>query len=545
MENHFASIWEAVADVAADRDAVVQGTLRRSWTEYERRAAQFATVLNEAGLGRDSKVALYLHNSVEYLEAHFGALKLRAVPVNINYRYLDDELWYVLDNSDAEALVFHRSLADRVERVRERLPKLKLVMEVNDGSSSVVNEGSPGLPYEDVLATADPLPRIHRSEDDHYMLYTGGTTGRPKGVVHRMGPFAAMFLERGSAQFNDGTESTVAGVDHLVRDLIARDRVPVTLVCPPLIHGTGLWIGSMMPHCVGGTAVLLTHQSYDGREVLETIERERATFIVLVGDVMSQPVFHALQEDRARGRSYDLSSVETIFSAGVMWTSKVKQQLLDEFPDVTLMDRAGSTEAGIGVSYTRFGDQIVAGRFQPPPSTKVFGEDGREIEPGSGEVGMIASCSATLPLGYYKDPDKTAETFRVIRGERYGFSGDWATLDEDGSLILLGRDTQCINTGGEKVFPEEVEETLKSIEGIADCLVMGVADDRYGQRVEALVSLDRGTTLGEPEIVAATKETLANYKAPKRVWFTDKVPRFENGKPDYTRATQIMSAERN
>ena len=540
MEKHFATLWEAVADVAGDQEAIVQGSDRRNWAEYERRAAQFAGVLHDAGVKHDSKVALYLRNSPEYLEAHFGALKIRAVPVNVNYRYRDEELWYLLDNSDAEVVVFHRSLADRVRSVQHRLPKLKMLIEVDDGSEPDTYD-SVGEPYEELLAAREPQPRISRSENDLYILYTGGTTGLPKGVMQRIGPFARMFFERGASQFDEGRSARLDEAEAVVRSLIDRRRLPISLVCPPLIHGTGLYIGAMMPHCVGGKAVLLAESSYDGREVLETVERERPSFVVLVGDVMSKPVLRTLRDDREAGRTYDLSSVEVIFSSGVAWTPGVKEELLEEIPNATLMDRAGATESTMGVQYSRRGEPIVAARFVPPPTTKVLTEEGDEVAPGSGQAGMVASCSEHVPLGYYKDPEKSAATFRTVNGVRYVFPGDWATVAEDGSLQLLGRGTNCINTGGEKVFPEEVEGVIDRIDGVEDCLVIGIPDEDYGQSVAAVVALGPGSLLDEKKIVEITKRSLAGYKVPKRVVIAERIPRFENGKPDYSLARDILS----
>jgi fatty-acyl-CoA synthase len=542
MDSHFANVWEAVADIAGEHDAVVQGSVRRTWSEYERRAAQFAGVLHDAGLRHDAKVALYLRNSPEYLEAHFAALKVRAVPVNVNYRYRDEELWYLLDNSDAEAVVFHRSLADRVRAVRHRLPKLKLVVAVDDGSEEG-ECGSFGVPYEALLAARGPEPRIPRSEEDLYILYTGGTTGLPKGVMQKVGPFTRMFFERGALQFNEGRPASLEEAEAVVSSLVERRRLPASLVCPPLIHGTGLYLGAMMPHCLGAKTVLLAKPSYDGHEVLETIERERTTYVVLVGDVMCKPVLRALRNDRERGRSYDLSSVEAVYSSGVTWSPHVKEELLEEIPNATLIDRAGSTEGGMGVQYSRRGEPIVAARFEPPPTTKVLTEDGQEVVPGSGQAGMVASCSPQVPIGYYKDPEKSAATFRNVNGVRYAFPGDWATVAKDGSLQLLGRGTQCINTGGEKVFPEEVEEVLSQIDGVDDCLVIGVPDEDYGQRVVALVAPAPGWSLDEKRIVDISKRSLAGYKAPKRVVTVERMPRFENGKPDYARAKDIATSE--
>jgi fatty-acyl-CoA synthase len=538
MEMHLATIWESIADSLGDAAAVTHGNVTRKWAEYDERAARLAAAYEAAGLGPDSKVALYLYNSNEYLEAQYAALKLRGVPINVNYRYLDEELRYLLDNSDSEALVFHSSLGDRVARVVDHLPLLKLLIEVADGDEDTV----PGaLPFEKVVAAHDPMERIARGEDDVYMLYTGGTTGMPKGVMYSMGSVADAFIRAGYPLIGLAPPNDAADVAPMVAEAVGAGRQIVSIPCAPLMHGTGLWIGSFIPHLAGGHVITLTNRSLDAHEVLDTVERHSATALTIVGDSFAKPLIRALDEGKPDGSAYDTSSLVTIASSGVMWTAEVKQQMIDRIEQVVLIDAMGSTEGSMGTQVTMKGVATETAKFQQVPTTKVFDELDREVEPGSGQIGMVAA-GGNVPLGYYKDDEKSARTFRVIDGVRYSFPGDYAQVAADGTLILLGRGSQVINTGGEKVFPEEVEEAVKRVEGVVDCLVVGVDDERFGQAVTAVVSLAGGATVGEAEIIAGVRTELAGYKAPKSVVVVPQVPRAPNGKADYKRARELAVA---
>jgi 3-oxocholest-4-en-26-oate---CoA ligase len=537
METHYATIWESIADEIPDEVALVHGLTSRTWAEYDARAARLAAAYSAAGLGHDSKVGLYLYNGNEYLEAQYAAFKMRGVPVNVNYRYLDEELWYLLDNADAEALVFHSSLGDRVARVIERLPKLRLLIEVDDGASGQVDRAGR---YEEVIAAHEPMERVVRSEDDIYMLYTGGTTGMPKGVMYRMGDHASLFLNLGYPAVGLAAPSDPSEVPGLVRQITDAGTRLISIPTAPLMHGTGLWLGSFVAHLAGGAVVTLTSRSLDGHEVLRTAQDNRAVLIVLVGDAMTKPLVKAFDEAAERGEPYDLSSLKMIISSGVMWTTEVKEQLLDRIPQLMLIDAIGSTEGSIGSQVTMRGIATETAKFASNPTTKVITEDGRVVEPGSDEIGMIAA-GGFVPIGYFKDPEKTARTFRVIDGVRYAFAGDFAKVAADGSLILLGRGNQVINSGGEKVFPEEVEEATKRVEGVADCLVVGVDDERFGQAVTAVVSLMADADVDEATIIAAVKAQLAGFKAPRRVVFVPEIPRAPNGKADYKTAMQYAN----
>ncbi len=534
MEMHFASVWEAIADVIGDETAVVHGNTRRSWSEYDERAARMAAAYVAAGLGPDSKIGLYMYNGNEYLEAQFGGFKMRGVPVNVNYRYLDEELWYLLDNADAEALVFHSSLGDRVARVVDRLPKLKLLVEVDDGGPGQV----PGaLAYESVLAGHDPMPRISRAEDDIYMLYTGGTTGMPKGVMYAMGGMTGGFVTSGFPLLGLAAPSDASEISGLVKGAVEAGNRLISIPAAPLMHGTGVWLGAFIPHLAGGLVATLQNRSLDADELLRLVEAEAVTNLTIVGDAFAKPIIRALDAATAAGRPYDTSSLKMVISSGVMWTAEVKEQLLDRVEQLVLLDAIGSTEGSMGMSITMKGLPPSTAKFSQMPTTKVFTDDDREVQPGSGEIGMVAA-GGNVPLGYFKDPEKSARTFRVINGQRYSFPGDLAMVADDGSLILLGRGSQVINSGGEKIFPEEVEEAVKRVAGVHDCLVVGIDDEKFGQAVTAVVSLNEGATATEGEIIAGVKGQLAGFKAPKRVVFVADVPRAPNGKADYKAAKQ-------
>jgi acyl-CoA synthetase (AMP-forming)/AMP-acid ligase II len=533
VETHYATLWEAIADRVGDREALVCGDSRRTWSEYDERASRLASAFAGAGLGPGSKLGLYLWNSNEYLEAQFAAFKSRAVPININYRYLDDELLYLLDNSDAEALVFHTSLGDRVARVMERAPGVKLWIEVDDGGESV-----PGaIAFEELVAGHDPAPRIRRSADDVYMLYTGGTTGLPKGVMYDTGGMLQGFISIGFPIFGLGVPE-VHEVPDLVAGLWEREQGVTSIPACPLMHGTGMWLGAMIPHCAGARVVSLASRSFDAHELWRVAQRERASQIVIVGDAFARPMLRALEEAREQGRAYDPSSVRFLISSGVMWTSEVKQQLLD-WNDFVLVDAMGSTEGSMGTQITTRGNVGETARFAMNPTTRVFTEDGRPVQPGSGEAGMVAA-GGMVPIGYYKDEAKSAATFRSIDGVRYSFPGDWAVVEADGSLTLLGRGSNCINTAGEKVYPEEVEEVVKLHPDVIDCLVVGVADEKFGQRVTGVASLRPGSDVDASALREFTRSRLAAYKVPKQLFVVDEVRRAPNGKADYQWARKAV-----
>jgi 3-oxocholest-4-en-26-oate---CoA ligase len=534
---HLASAWETVSDVCPEADAVVQGDRRLTYREFDEQAARFASALTAAGLGPGAKVALYLFNSPEYLVAQYGAFKAGMVAVNVNYRYLDDELAYLLADSDSEALVFHRSLGERVARVADRVAGLRLLAEVDDAGAGGLVAGAVG--WEDLLGRHRPAARIERDGDDVYMLYTGGTTGMPKGVMYRHHDFAAG-LYRNAALSVVGVAAPTS-LEEIPGFLPARaGRGLVSIPCSPLMHGTGMWGGTMVVLLAGGTVVLLEGRTFDAVELWQVAERERATRIVIVGDAFARPMVQALERLEADGVAYDLSSVEAIASSGTIWSAEVKDGLTSRL-DAVLLDTLGSTEGGgYALATTSRAGSVGTARFSLLAGTRVLAEDGGEVAPGSAEPGLLAT--PTGAFGYYKDPDKTARTFRKINGQGYVVTGDWATVDADGTVRLLGRGSNCINSGGEKIYPEEVEEALKGHAGVDDCLVVGLPHERFGQQVVAVAGSARPTPPGGDELRSWVRSCLSGYKVPKLVVVVDSVQRAPNGKADYDWAKTVATA---
>jgi len=532
MEMHWATMWESIADAVPDAPAATNGDTTLTWAEYDDRASRVAAAYAAAGLAPDAKIGLYLYNGNEYLEAQYAAFKVRCVPVNVNYRYLDEELRYLLDNADAEALVFHTSLGDRVARIVDRLPKLRLLIQVDDGEPDGAEQVAGALAYEEVVAGHDPSPRISRSENDVYMLYTGGTTGMPKGVMYATGDIAGGLCTIGFQALGLPVPELPGDLAGTVRGLHERGERSVSITGAPLMHGTGLWLGACIHHFAGGHVVTLTSRSLDADEMLTAMQHHHVTHNTIVGDAFSKPIIAAIDIAIERGEPYDTSDLKMMLSSGVMWTTEVKEALLDRIPQVILLDAIGSSEGSMGNQVTMRGVPTETAKFSMNPTTRVFKDDDTEVAPGSDDIGMVAA-GGMVPMGYYKDPEKSARSFRTIGGVRYSFPGDLAQVAADGTLILLGRGSQVINSGGEKIYPEEVEEAVKRVEGVTDCLVVGVDDDKFGQAVTAVASLTDGATVDEARVIASVKSELAHYKAPKRVVFVPTVPRAPNGKADY------------
>ena len=525
MDLHFASVWESISDVVPNREALVCGDVRRSWREYDDRAARIAGFLQSRGFRPDSKAAIYLHNSNEYLEAQYGIFKARGVPVNVNYRYRFDELVYLLDNADAEVVFFQACYAARIWEIRKRLPKVRTYVQIDDGTEALLADV---FDYEQVIRESTPMDRGQRPGDDIYMLYTGGTTGMPKGVMYHHHPFV-LGLSAFLLGSRDAAPKQVEDVPEIIEALSAQGGHPVSLTACPLMHGTGMWLGAMMPLLAGGTVVTISRLGLDPHVIWGEIERNRCTTVTIVGDAFAKPMLEALNDARARRNPYDISSLGQIVSSGVMWSAEIKAGLL-EHQDMTLLDTMGSTEGGLGTSVATRDNPVQTAKFKINSGVRVFSEDGRDVEPGSGEVGRLAS-GRTAAIGYYKDPEKSAETFRETDGVWYSFAGDWATVEADGTITLLGRGSNCINTAGEKVYPEEVEEALKRHSEVYDCLVVGIADERFGQRVVAVASTRNPVT--EQDLIDFAHGHLAGYKSPRRILFVDEVRRAPNGKADY------------
>jgi len=536
---NLADTWEVVASELSDEAAQIHGDRTYTYREFESRAARLAGAFAAHGVGPGTKVAMYLFNAPEWLETTFAALKLRAVPVNVNFRYLADELHYLLDNSDADVVVYHGALAERVQAVRDRLPRVRLLVQVETTDDDRVPLLDGAHRYEDLIASHDPAPRIERSTEDHVFLYTGGTTGLPKGV---MWTHADLFKQFSAGYLATGGEvpTTLEGVAKAARSMREMGVSGPQIAGPPLMHGMA-WFTSMSRLMTGGTVVTLTSRSFDAHELWRAVERHRVSMCVIVGDAFARPMIRALEEAEAQGRAYDLSSLMVIVSAGVIWSPQNKTPFLARGVGM-LMDGLGASEAtGIGMMISTAGDDPTLGRFMPNPGTRVLTEDGRDVAPGSSEIGLLAVTGA-LPSGYYKDPTKSAATFKTIDGVRYSFPGDWARVEVDGSITLLGRGSVCINTGGEKVFPEEVEEVLKLHPDVEDCVVVGIPDTRWGEAITAVVQPRTGAEPDPKALVAFTRERLAAYKSPKHIVPVPHLVRSPAGKADYRWARDTAQA---
>jgi fatty-acyl-CoA synthase len=526
--------FEAVADAVPDRLALVQGTRAVTWQELDDRASRVAGAFRDLGIGPGSKVALYLYNCNEYEEVSFATFKLRGVHVNVNYRYLEDELAYLIDNADAEVVVFHGALGEHVAAVRARCPSLRAIIQVDDGSPAL--DGA--LPYEDLVASADPMERIPRSGDDLWFLYTGGTTGMPKGVMWRhedlFGALAAAVYPVLGEEVPDDTRSIGATAARFAE----RGRSPVHLPASPLMHGTG-GMTSMQAMFAGGTIVTLVGRHFDPDELWRAVERERVNQMAIVGDAFCKPMVRALDEAVQRGEPYDLSSLVVVISSGVMWSAPVKEALMAHQP-VLCLDSLGSSEGvGFANNLTAPGQEAQTARFTIGEHTKVLTEEGDEVEPGSSARGMLA-LGGHIPVGYYKDLEKSAATFREVRGVRYSIPGDFATVEADGSITLLGRGSASINSGGEKIYPEEVEEAVKALPGVRDCLVVGVPDERFGEAVAAVVAAEDGANVDAGAVL--DHSNLARFKRPRHVVLVDDIRRGPNGKADYAWARDTARA---
>jgi 3-oxocholest-4-en-26-oate---CoA ligase len=519
---NFADIWERHADRFADTVVQIQGERSFTWAEFDRRADGIAHTLLASGVAYQDKIAHYLYNAPEFLESMFGMYKAGLVPVNTNYRYTDDEIAYLWDNADAVGVVFHGSFTERCDNLRKRFPHMKAWIWVDDGGAPCPEWATA---YETAAASAPT--RVEgpwgRSPDDLFLLYTGGTTGSPKGVMWRQDDVIASLDSPSKRPLPD-----IPGWD--VLDARVNKPGPRTVPVAPLMHGMGAF-NAMWSLCLGGSVVTLQGRRYDAIELLDAIDRFRVANISLVGDAFAKPMLQALDAEPER---WDISSLRAIVSSGVMWSSATKAGLLRHNPNLSLVDTLGSSEAiGMARNVTTAGDsRAKPATFALSAHTKVLTDDGREVVPGSGERGRVALRGRT-PIGYYKDPEKSASTFVTFEGVRWSIPGDHAEVEADGTIRLLGRGSQCINTGGEKVYPEEVEEALKLHPSVADAAVIGLPDERFGEAITALVESGVDADFDEGELIAHVKQHLAAYKAPKRVLQVATIGRAANGKLDY------------
>lgn len=519
---NFADLFEALADHHPDALAQKQADRSTTWSEFDRRADGIAARLLADGVAEQDKFAQYLYNSPEYLESLFGAFKAGLATVNTNYRYTVDEIVYLWDNADVVAVVFDGTFSETCAAVRERLPGISTWLWVDDQHGPCPPWATP---YEDA-AGAPPQGRVRgpwgRSGDHLVLLYTGGTTGMPKGVMWRQDDLFGA-LDAANKNRLPPEPDLDAATDRVVK------AGPRNLPAAPLMHGTGLFnaLSNMM---VGGSVITMAGRRFDPVELLDTVQNERINSMSIVGDAFAKPILRTLDAEPDR---WDISSLRVIVSSGVMWSAETKAGLLRHNPRLIMVDSLGSSEAiGMASSTTKSDGTAETASFQLGPEGRVVTEDGRDVVPGSGEVGLVAMRGHT-PIGYYKDAEKSAKTFQIIDGARYSIPGDLATVDADGTVRLLGRGSQTINTGGEKVFPEEVEEALKSHSTVADAAVVGLPDERFGEAIHALVEPHAGDEIDEAALIAHVKQHLAGYKAPKHIVVVPSVNRAANGKLDY------------
>jgi acyl-CoA synthetase (AMP-forming)/AMP-acid ligase II len=523
----YATVWESVAGAIPEEPAIVQGDHAVSFAEFDAAADALAAHFLSAELQHQSKVAVYATNCPEYLTACFAAFKAGLAPFNVNYRYGPEEVRYLLDNGDAEVVVFEAEFAAILEPIRDRMPEVK----------SWIAVARPGFPVPDwaqdfsTLAADIPAERPvvapwGRHDEDLLLIFTGGTTGMPKAVMWRQGD---LFAKGGYGA------NPLMGIPPLDRPEDAGARAlatpirPRSLIAPPLMHATGM-IAAFGALGFGGTVILLPHGKFEPDQLWATVEKWRATRMTIVGQPFAQPLLEALDANPGR---WDLSSLFAIGSSGAMWNRENKLGLIRHIPQVQLVDSYSSSEAfGMGISTTNASGESATAAFALGPDCAIFTEDGRRVEPGSGESGRLA-VGGHIPMGYYKDEAKSAATFPTYEGRRWSMPGDWATVDADGTVQVLGRGSQCINSGGEKIFPEEVEEALKRHPAVRDAAVTGIPDPRFGERIVALVEPHPGAEPDEGELRDHVKTQLAHYKAPRHVLVVPSVARAPNGKLDY------------
>ncbi|MGH2662320.1 MAG: acyl-CoA synthetase [Actinomycetota bacterium] len=525
MEYNLGDLFESVADAVPDREALVCGDRRLTYAALEERANRLAHHLLDAGIGPGDHVGLYMHNGTEYVEAMLACAKIRATSINVNYRYVEDELRYLFDNADLVAVVHGRSLASRLQG--SRTPDLRHLVMVEDGS----DDDSPGsVPFEDALAAASPERGFPaRSGDDLFVIYTGGTTGMPKGVMWRQEDLFFTALGGGNP-----TGDPIDRPEQLAENAVARPTV-VQFPVPPLIHGAAQ-LGVLIGLFWGDKVVLVPR--FDANGVWETVERERVNTITIVGDAMARPLAEALAADP---EAHDLSSLVYLGSTGAVLSPSVKEQLRGLLPNTIVTENFGSTETGFQGMEAPGGPPEGGGlRFMMNDRTTVLDDDLRPVAPGSGVVGKLARRDR-LPLGYYKDEERTRRTFVEVEGVRWAMQGDLATVEEDGTIVVFGRGTGCINTGGEKVFPEEVEKALKSHPDVYDAVVVGVPDQRWGERVSAVVQPRSGTEVTLEALDRHCREHVAGYKVPREVHLVERVVRQPSGKPDYPWAKAVAT----
>jgi len=547
MAYNIADLFEHAVDAVPDRVALVVDDEARTYAQLDAAANRFAHHLLDQGFGVGDHVGIFGANSREWAVAMLAAFKIRAVPINVNYRYVEDELRYLVDNADLVALVYDDDLAARVAGIRDQTPQLRHLVHVGDGAGSRA-AGLDSVGFDAASAAADDGRGFgERSPDDLYVLYTGGTTGMPKGVLWRQ---EDVFYALGGGI--DAYTNEPVTHEHQLADKAKATETPlVTLCLPPLMHGAAQW--SLLRFLFeGGTTVLA--RRFDPEGAWRTIERWRINNMMMTGDAMARPLIEALEAidaaaEAGEGDAVDVSSLFVAASSAAVFSPTVKQRFLTRLPATMLVDAIGSTETGSnGMVLVSADAEKDLGGTQGGPSVApsrdavVLDDDHRELPAGTGVIGRLAR-RGNMPIGYYKDEEKTRATFvQGPEGERYVLAGDMALHEADGTITLLGRGSGCVNTGGEKVFPEEVEGALKAHPAVFDALVVGVPDERWGQKVAAVVQLREGTELTLEELDAHCRSRLAGYKIPRQMTLVAGVQRSPSGKPDYPWAQKIASA---
>jgi 3-oxocholest-4-en-26-oate---CoA ligase len=523
-------VLEAVADaVPADRVAIIHGNETRTWSQFQRRSNNVAAALLGQGLAEGDRIAFFLRNHPAYLESAAAAFKARLTHVNVNYRFVPAELNHILEDSGSRAVLYAGELRHIVDEVRPMRRDVRVWIQVG-------GELLPGaLDYEDV-ATRGPGSRlgIDRSADDVLFIYTGGTTGRPKGVVWTHGALLnAQFRNLGQLEGSAAPEN----LDDVVRRALQTGEHVRQLPAAPLIHATAMVV-AVAALVAGGCVVLPSNEGvgFDADAIWQAVQRHRVTMLTIVGDPFARPLLRALD---SRPGHYDLRSLRAIISSGAAWSETAKRGLLGHLPWVTLMDTLSSTEAPACGTILMTADGATRHAFRIGPDCKVFDENSEEVTPGSGRPGVVARAGP-LPLRYHNDPEKTERTFRTIGGVRYAIPGDYCLVEPDGTLTLLGRGSQCVNSAGEKVFVEEVEEALMSIPGVDDAMVTGIPDPTYGEIVAAAICRQSTSDVDEEAIRQELRARLAGYKIPKRMVFPPCLPRLPSGKPDYTALRRLF-----
>jgi acyl-CoA synthetase (AMP-forming)/AMP-acid ligase II len=521
---NLADLFELVADAVPEREALATSERRLTFAQLDERSTRLANHLAAHGVDAGDHVGLQLLNGTEYVEGMLAAFKLRAVPVNVNYRYVENELRYLFDDADLVALVYHHQFGGRVAIAASGLARLKVFVVVEDGTGDAPVEGS--VEYEAALAAASPeRAPIERSADDHYIAYTGGTTGLPKGVVWRQEDifFAAM---------GGGDPLQMGNFIKEPAEIVERlpENGMIALPTPPFMHVSAHW-GVFSTLFGGGKTVVPPGGRFEPDAILRLIGEEKVNLMVIVGDAMARPLMDAID---AADPPYELSSLFVLGSGGAILSPSSKDRLKSLLPNVIVVDGFGSSETG--VMGTNSGG--AGARFTVNEQTQVLDDEGHPVAPGSGVVGRLAR-RGHLPIGYYNDPAKTATTFLEVDGVRWVIAGDMATVEDDGTVVLLGRGSVSINTGGEKVYPEEVEAAVKGHPAVVDAVVVGVPDDRWGERVVAVVKASAPLSL--EDIQAVCRDQLAGYKVPKELKLVDEVVRSPAGKADYRWAKSVAS----